>query len=447
MDLKDKLKRLLDSPYRDFLGEDDLQSEGESLSLRQRLELIYRRSREEQGLEGKVSAPKRIEELVQGRVEETPYGQCFVREIKYPSGYCHGEVSLSTLLEVTPESCCKLTGDERFNQWQHSKAIFVDTETTGLSGGTGTFIFMIGLGYFRGEHFHLWQFFARDYSEEMAILHLVESLTKPFQFLVTFNGKQFDLPLLQTRYRLSRMDTILPQLSHFDLIYPSRRIWRLRLENCRLSTLERSLLGVIRRGDVPGEEIPQVYFDYLRSQNATLIARVFYHNAQDILSLVGLMATICLLYHKPFSQGEWCGEDFYSLGRLFHQLGEAEKGSRCYLQALNSGIPAHLVPSAFKALSFIYKKNREWDKALQAWDDLLVLGEREFDLFPYEEIAKYWEHQRHDYTRATEVVERALLHIHRAKEELLPDRYAAMERALEYRLRRLRLRVQGKRWY
>lgn len=447
MDLKDKLKRLLDSPYRDFLKEDDLQSEGESLTLRQRLELIYRRSRQEQGLAGKVLEPKRIEELVQGRVEETPYGQCFVREIEYSPEYCHGEVSLSSLLKVTPESCCKLTGEERFSEWSHSKAVFVDTETTGLSGGTGTFIFMIGLGYFQGERFRLWQFFARDYSEEMAILYLVDRLTQPFQFLVTFNGKQFDLPLLVTRYRLSRMDTLLSQLSHFDLIYPSRRIWRLRLENCRLSTLERSLLGVVRRGDIPGEEIPGVYFDYLRSQNATLIARVFYHNAQDILSLVGLMATICLLYHKPFSHGEWCGEDFYSLGRLFHRLGEVEKGSRCYLQALDSGIPAHLVPSAFKALSSIYKKNREWDKALKAWDDLLVLGEKEFDPFPYEEIAKYWEHQQHDYSRATEVVERALSHLRRVKEELFPDRYAAMERALEHRLRRLRLRAQGKRWY
>jgi len=214
-----------------------------------------------------------------------------------------------------------------------------------------------------------------------------------------------------------------------------------------LNTLERSLLGVVRRGDVPGEDIPHLYFDYLRSQNATRIARVFYHNAQDILSLVGLMATICCFYHKPFSRGGWIGEDFYCLGRLFQQLGEAEKGSRCYLQALDSGLPAHLVPSALKALSLSYKRNKKWDKALKVWDDLLVLRGEEFDFFPYEEVAKHWEHRRHDYIRAAEVVERALLHLHRAQRGFPSDRFAVMERSLEHRLRRLRLRAQGKRWY
>ena len=447
MDLKDRLKRLLDSPYRDILGEDDLQHEGEPLSLRQRLELIYRRHRSEEKMAEQVSAPKRIEELVQGRVQETPYGHCFVREEAYPLEYRHGEVSLSSLLEVLPESCHKLTGDERFKKWHYSRAIFIDTETTGLAGGTGTFIFMIGIGYFRGEHFHLWQFFARDYSEEMAMLYLADRLIQPFQYVVTFNGKQFDLPLLQTRYRLSRIDTLIHQLSHFDLIYPSRRIWRLRLENCRLSTLERSLLGVIRQGDVPGEEIPELYFDYLRSLNATLIARVFYHNAQDILSLVGLMNTICLLHHKPFSWGGWYSEDFYCLGRLFHQLGETEKGRRCYHQALDSGLPAHLVPSALKAISLSYKRNQEWDRALKAWDDLLVLGGEEFDRFAYEEIAKYWEHQRHHYTRAAEMVEKALEHLNRSGREFPAYKLEVMKRSLEHRLRRLRLRAQGKRWY
>jgi len=447
MDLKDRLKRLLDSPYRDILGEDDLENQGEPLTLRQRLELIYRHHRKEGDIPEGSFSPKRIEELVQGRVETTPYGDCFVREVDYPPGYRHGEVSLSSLLEVLPESCYKLTGDERFKEWHYSGTLFTDTETTGLAGGTGTFVFMIGVGCFQDEHFHLWQFFARDYSEEMAMLYLVDRLTKPLQFVVTFNGKQFDLPLLQTRYRLSRMDTALHQLAHFDLIYPSRRIWRTRLENCRLNTLERSLLGVIRRGDVPGDEIPQLYFDYLRSQNATLIARVFYHNAQDILSLVGLMATICRFYHKPFSWGGWFGEDFYCLGRLFQQLGDAEKESQCYLQALDSGLPASLVPSALKALSLNYKRNKKWDKALKAWDDLLVLRGEEFDLFPYEEVAKYWEHQRHDYTRAAKVVERALRHLHRDQRELHLESFVAMERSLEHRLRRLRLRAQGKRWY
>jgi len=447
MDSKDRLKRFLDSPYRDIIGEDDLQNQEESLTLRQRLELIYRRhKREGEASEGRL-APKRIEELVQGRVEETPYGQCFVREVDYSPEYRHGEVSLNSLLKVLPESCYKLTGEEEFKSWNYSKTIFIDTETTGLAGGTGTFVFMIGIGFFKGEHFHLWQFFARDYSEEMAMLYLVDRLIEPFQFVVTFNGKQFDLPLLQTRYRMSRIDTLLHQLPHFDLIYPSRRMWRLRLENCRLSTLESSILGVIRRGDVPGEEVPQVYFDYLRSQNATLIARVFYHNAQDILSLVGLMAAICSLHHKPFSYGGWYGVDFYSLGRLFHQLGEADKGSRCYVQALDSGLPAHLVPSALKALSLIYKRNKEWDRALKVWEDLLVLGRGEFDLFPYEESAKYWEHQLHAYTRAAEVVEKALLQLHRIGREVPPDRCVAIERSLEHRLRRLKLRAQGKRWY
>ena len=134
--------------------------------------------------------------------------------------------------------------------------VLVATETTGLSGGTGTFAFMVGLGFFQEDKFLIHQFFMRDYSEERASLSLIKKIIDSFQFLVTFNGRHYDIPLLETRFILSRIGSNIREMPNFDLLYPSRRIWKGAYENCRLVTLESKLLGVERTDDIPSEWIP-----------------------------------------------------------------------------------------------------------------------------------------------------------------------------------------------
>ena len=192
-----------------------------------------------------------------------------------------------------------LSRDERFKDLDLQKTLFLDTETTGLTGGTGTFVFMVGLGFFCEGGFLVRQLFMRDYSEERACLSLLNEFLESFQFLVTFNGRHYDIPLLETRFILSRMNSRIREMPNFDLLFPSRKIWKGAYENCRLVTLESKLLGMGRQDDVPSEWIPHFYFEYVQTGDATKIHRVFYHNQMDILSMVALMGRIHLVYHDP----------------------------------------------------------------------------------------------------------------------------------------------------
>ncbi len=163
------------------------------------------------------------------------------------------------------EATAFLAGPRMSQDMSIEDGLFLDTETTGLAGGTGTFPFLIGLGWFEAGSFVTCQLFARDFSEERAMLRYLSELASGKQFLVTFNGKAYDLNLLAARFILNRSPDTLTTMPHIDLLHPSRRIFAHRLENARLSTIETHVLGVKREGDVPGFEIPQRYFDWLQT--------------------------------------------------------------------------------------------------------------------------------------------------------------------------------------
>ena len=168
------------------------------------------------------------------------------------------------------------------------RLVYLDTETTGLAGGTGTCAFLIGIGTLEGTQFVVRQFFLRDYPEEKAILHALAEILGGFDGLVTYNGKTFDIPLLETRYALARQKSPFGRMLHLDALHPARRLWRLRLESCKLQDLESAVLGIEREGDIPGSEIPAIYFDYLREGDARGLQPVFHHNALDIMTLAAI---------------------------------------------------------------------------------------------------------------------------------------------------------------
>ncbi|HEY8347923.1 MAG TPA: ribonuclease H-like domain-containing protein [Symbiobacteriaceae bacterium] len=353
--------------------------------------------------------PARVGEALQGYVRAVPSGETFYVETRYPAGHCRGPLPLAAVRSI-PGPAWALLGPLPPSV-EMERAIFLDTETTGLSGGSGTYAFLVGLGFFEGNQFVVRQYFLRDYPEEEALLEAAAEDLASGRVLVTFNGKAFDWPLLEERYRMHRRTPPLAGVPHLDLLHPSRRIWRERLPQCTLATLEAQILGVLRERDVPGELIPQRYFDYLRTGNAEPLDEVLEHNRLDILSLVSLAAWLGRLVTDPFSptaDGELvCGEDLFALGRLFLHRGALAEGIRCLEEARRRGVTVVSEVRLQRELAAAYKRARELGQALAIWQEMTA-GAGSLTLYPYVEMAKYYEHVAHDYRAALRAARQAL---------------------------------------
>jgi uncharacterized protein YprB with RNaseH-like and TPR domain len=395
MDLKERLKRL-----SSLSKTSTTPVEGEG-GLKERLDRllepkkVYRRRE-----------PFPIEKLVYGEIITTPEGETFQAKEYFPPDYRYGEMTLSETLEIPAYPAHLLLRDERLRELDFRKALFLDTETTGLSGGTGTVAFMVGLGFFQGDAFLVHQLFMRDYSEERASLSILQEILKSFQFLVTFNGKHYDIPLLETRFILSRKSSKIREMPNFDLLYPSRKIWKGAYENCRLVTLESRLLGMEREDDIPSEWIPSLYFDYVQTGDARKIHRVFYHNRMDILTMVALAGRIHLIYHDPQAASPRKGVEHFSLGRLFWDHGEREKAIPCFEIALKR-CDDELAWEVMKWLSMAFKKTGEGEKARSLWQEMMDWPHKK-DGHPYIELAKYHEHRLKEFEKAITYVDQAL---------------------------------------
>jgi uncharacterized protein YprB with RNaseH-like and TPR domain len=398
VDLKERLKRLTSFTKK----EKEEASKSQIINdLRQRLDRVF---------EPQKVYPRRraipIEQLVKGEVISTPDGETFcVREIFPPDHPC-GEMILSEVLDIPTYPAHLLSRDDQLRDLDLRKTLFLDTETTGLTGGTGTFAFMIGVGFFRGDEFHIQQLFMRDYSEERASLSLLTELLKSFQFLITFNGRHYDIPLLETRFILSRLPSTIREIPNFDLLYPSRKIWKGAYQNCRLVTLESQLLGMERTDDIPSEFIPSLYFDYLRTGNAMSIHRVFYHNQMDVLAMVALTGRIHLVYHDPHAARPRKGVEHFALGRLFWDHGRPDKAIPCFEVALNR-CDEDLAWDVMRWLSLAFRKTGQTERARSLWEEMATWPRRR-DAFPYVELAKFHEHRLKDFDGALANVEKAL---------------------------------------
>jgi hypothetical protein len=342
----------------------------------------------------------RVEELIDGLRVENERGEFFLVENDVHLDSFHGDVSLSRFRSVRPTSVAILSGDPQLADFPLDQAVFLDTETTGLAGGTGTAAFLVGIGWVDGDRFRVQQFFMRDYHEEAALLRgLAERLAR-FRRIVTFNGRLFDVPLLESRYRLNRERFPLAEAPHLDLLHPARRLWKARLESCRLQALERQLLGVARRGDVAGEEIPRLYFDFVRSRDARAMARVFEHNRVDIVSLAALAVHACRWVEEASAEDP---RDIVSLARVFERAELDERSELEYERALGSGAPGVRVP-ALVALAARAKRTGDHERALRLWEQAAEQGDR----LALRELAMHHEHRRRDYAAALAVVERSL---------------------------------------
>ena len=278
------------------------------------------------------------------------------------------------------------------SSWDVRRLLFLDTETTGLSGGAGTLAFEIGLGFIEGRGMVVRQYVMRDYNEEAAMLLDIASLLPRFDTLVTFNGKSFDIPLLESRMVMNRIRVPLTQWPHLDLLHACRRVYKLRLGRCNLAALEEAVLGETRTGDLPGAQVPQRYFDYLKTREFALLEDVLRHNRQDVVSLAALTGHLCSAFRTPEQLAH--AEDVFGVGKTLLRGGHTEEGRRC-MRILGR---SSMSPQARMVLSTSYKRSREWAQSVQVWTDMIARGEG--GTWPYVELAKYYEHVERDYARA-----------------------------------------------
>jgi len=353
-----------------------------------------------------VNQEVKIEEIVSGKFISTPFGDSFVRENYFPQDYRCGEVELFQIFQSSAKTISSLARDDRLKDIDINKTVFLDTETTGLAGGAGTYIFLIGAGYFEGDQFCVRQYFMRDFNEERALLSAVNELLSKYEAIVSYNGKTFDVPLIQSRFIMSGMKLNLKNPGHFDLLYPARRLWKRRLENCSLSTVERDILGVIREDDVPGYLVPEIYFRYLKTKDARALKQVFEHNLQDILSLVALVSRMCFLVEDPLNNTEY-GMDIFSIAKMFDEERRYEQSTRYYTEALKHNLTEEETLEILRLVSFAHKRQGKWEEAEKIWKEIIERS-REFIYYPYEELAKYYEHHLKDYQKAETIVEEAL---------------------------------------
>ena len=324
----------------------------------------------------------------------TREGAFFCREHIFPIEELRG-VEKTTLDEV--RACDPLFTGET---WDIRRLLFIDTETTGLSGGTGTVAFEIGVGFIDERGMVIRQYVMRDYGEEGAMLSEIASLFERFDTVVTFNGKSFDLPLLESRMIMQRIRTKVTAYPHFDLLHACRRVYKLRLGRCNLSALEAAVLGQTREDDLPGALVPERYFSYLKTGEFALLEDVLRHNLQDVKSLAELTGHLCTVFRRPLELAH--PEDIYGVGRTLMRGGHTEQARRCFKILGKSS----LSPQAHMHLAASYKKGREWDDEISTCRTMIAAGEG--GTWPYIELAKYYEHIAKDIPAALRCANGAL---------------------------------------
>lgn len=333
---------------------------------------------------------------------------------------------------ATPELLQTVFGCAFPEKVQPEDVLFLDTETTGLSGGVGTVAFQIGVGYFNHNGFVVEQFLMHDYPEEASMLRALNALMQRFSVLCTFNGRTFDVPLLRSRFLMNRIaDANFPQ-AHADVLYPARRLWKLRLKSCTLGHLEEQLLHVQREDDLPGALVPQTYFQYLKDGNFEPLQRILEHNKQDIVSLAQLFYYLCKQVARP--QEIMHGEDLFSLARSLEKAGNTEQAMRCYRISAQSCMHN----AACQALARMEKRSGNAEAAVKLYQAMLKHGGD--DAAACEALAKLYEHQLRDLPSALSYTRKALLLL--SEPNLFQSEAAQQQRiALQQRYSRLRKKL------
>ncbi|MCL5746474.1 MAG: ribonuclease H-like domain-containing protein [Acidobacteria bacterium] len=347
-----------------------------------------------------------VEEYLNGVEVNTPAGTHFESERLWERHRRHGSMDISTLAEL-PANLLESISEGLIKNSPPARWAFLDTETTGLAGGTGTYAFLVGVGNIAPEGFRLKQFFMRDYGEEPSLLHALNEHLAGFDVLITYNGKTYDQPLLETRFRMARLRPPFARLRHLDLLHGARRLWKLRFESCRLVALETEVLGVERQGDLPGEMIPYVYFEYLRTREAFRVAPIFHHNALDILTLACLTGIVPWAFQSPAEAPLHHGADLVGLARWLRAAERYDEAIQLFRRAMDSNISDELLFHTMWDAALLEKKLGRPGGALALFTDLAA-ARNPYRAAALEELAKHYEHRERNYPMALEMTRAAL---------------------------------------
>jgi uncharacterized protein len=330
------------------------------------------------------------------------------------------------------------------------KWLFLDTETTGLAGGTGTYAFLVGLGWWDAGGLQVEQFFMRDFVEEHSLLHELAARLAERPVLFTFNGKSFDWPLLENRFTMTRAIPTPRLAAHLDLLHPARALWKLRLGSVRLIELERHVLDAPRLGwrrddDVASALIPQYYFDYLRGGSAAPLAGVVRHNQMDLRGLAALFGKINALLGKEDCRTEGIESlDLFGLSRFLNRRGESHRARRACAQALDLGLSAEFSARARRDLALLASRRGEHEQAAALWQELVA--DSNDGIHACERLAIHFERRAKDLPKAAEFAQLALAKLRRqrtaSRDPFLVSRFERLERRFLHRFERLQHRIK-----
>lgn len=306
------------------------------------------------------------------------------KQHSYPD-YSHKQVAI------------KLISKNEFSEpIPRDECVFFDLETTGLAGGAGTFAFLIGFAYWNDERIITEQFFLPDFGREYELFNQIQEWLSEFEYIVSFNGKSYDMPLLSNRFVLNRLNPGFKQAKHVDLIHMCRRVWKNSMSSCTLKSIEQHLLNIHRSNDIPGEFIPQAYFDFINTCVIHDIVRMIDHNLQDIISMPLILDRLHYIHEQP-DKLKLDNAAIASLAKIAFEINDKE-----YFRIHEKGD----VSDKFKFWqSLFYKKNNRLNEAYILWQQLM--NKPEYCFFAIEESAKYLEHSKKDLSGAIQLVNSA----------------------------------------
>lgn len=372
-----------------------------------------------------------------GHIRATEQGPVWMVETAYDEGYLHGRVELAadfpmTAMEILDPYCHQ-------HGFHFKNVVVIDTETTGLAGGAGTYAFIIGIGFWENARFVVRQYILRDFSEEPSQLSaIIEDIAKT-NCILTYNGKTFDLPLLRTRYRINRLPIPFENHLHLDLVHPCRRLFRRHYDSLSLSHLEEKILGFQRTDDVPSHLIPRLYFDYLQHRDDEQLLPILNHNRDDIVSLLILAQETFRRIDLAFAHS--CDDDLLllSLGHILYKAGDCRRSQELLSYINRQFADSQIIDESVRLHSQAAKRGKDWDTAVVIWEEMARSGR--YGCYPHIELAKYLEHRARDLAAALNYTNLALKYIEVERAFISPTAYKNVFADLRKRQKRLMAKI------
>lgn len=346
------------------------------------------------GLRAKLNAMRTAPAVQPPKAAKTGGLMCRVRRLPVEEG----------IFDLSPVGLRRMGWSGR--RFDVRKCLFLDTETTGLSGGAGTVAFLVGVGYVEDDAFIVEQYLMREYADEPTLIEKLSKRMENFDCVCTFNGRNFDMPLLETRFTMNRMRDKWRDLENLDLLYPARRAWKLRLGSCRLARLEEIILGMPREDDLPGSEVPGRFFEFVKTGDESLLEDIIRHNRQDIATLATLLVKLCVINDCPEQLSD--RRDLFSMGKSLERQGELKPARELYrisaipapagtLQALTG---ERIAGMANWRIYLLARKSGDIEGMKNVLEQMLARNQMPGCVCI--ELAKLYEHKLKDYRRALE---------------------------------------------